>query len=106
MNRFTKSEIAELLVDLLNLLFFFPYVSWVFLLGPPFLVLMGLGYLTNFSIENINFIFLIFTDLLLLWVKFLEERIGIRLTNSGALSLIWMGWTSPTSPSQMGRGAC
>jgi len=60
----------------LNLLFEIPYVSWIFLLGPPFLVIFGVEGLLKISLTDSNWFILILSILLLIWLRFLETRVG------------------------------
>lgn len=62
----------------LNLLFNIPYVSWIFLLGPPALIVVSLMQLLG--IYSGGLLILLLSVLLIYWLRFLEKRVGIRMT--------------------------
>jgi len=77
----------------LNLLFEIPYVSWIFLLGPPFLVIFGVEGLLKISLTDSNWFILILSIFLLIWLRFLEIRVGIRMTLPFIpIPWLWITW--------------
>jgi len=82
---------SETRVDLLNLLFEIPYVSWIFLLGPPVLVILGVEWLLH--IDLTDWIILLISGLLIFWLRFLEKRVGIRMTLPIIpIPWLWIAW--------------
>ena len=71
---------GETKVGCLNLLFEIPYVSWIFLLGPPALVIIGLESLLHINMAVSDWLIFLLSVLLLVWLRFLEKRVGIRMT--------------------------
>jgi len=78
-------------VDLLNLLLNISFVSWIFVLGPPFLVILVVGSLLGIDLKD--WIILLTSILLFFWVRFLEKRVGVKTTFPIIpIPWLWVAW--------------